>query len=267
MSDVTLEDGRILRVRRQGHGRPLLLLHGWAMSGAVFAELLAHSLPGYELIAVDLPGHGGSDPGYQTQLDPWAQDIEELISILELKQPGVIGWSLGGMLALKLVQRRCVIWSSLILLASTPRFVNSGDWSAGLPSIQLRAMLRDLKRDFRKTLEQFYQLMFVAGEVGPERYRHVARFAAGPDSLPSPEVAVAGLEILAKEDLREILQEVELPTLVIHGSDDVIIPVAAAEVLAKEIVGARLILIPGAGHAPFLTQPVRVRAALMEFLV
>jgi pimeloyl-[acyl-carrier protein] methyl ester esterase len=236
------------------------------MTGAVFSELLTHTLPGFELIAVDLPGHGNSDAALQPQLDSWAEDVEELMAILGLTHPGLVGWSLGGMLALKLIQRRQLEFSALILLSSTPRFVCGDGWSAGLPAIQLRAMLRDLTRDFRRTLEQFYQLMFVTGEVDPARYRQIARFAVGPDRLPTPAVAAAGLEILAREDLRELLGAVELPTLVIHGDDDVIIPVAAGEALRSEIVGARLLRIPETGHAPFLTRPDVVLDAMREFL-
>lgn len=244
-----------LRVRRGGQGYPLLLLHGWAMSGAVFGELLSNPPSGLGLIAIDLPGHGGSTTAAEGSLSVWAERIETTIRELALPSWSLLGWSLGGMLALQLAGRGNLCPERLLLVATTPRFTAAEDWSAGLPLPQLRAMQRDLKRAFRPTLEGFFQLLFATDEIDRKRYRQIARFAVGPDLLPDEGSAADGLRILQREDLRPLVEAISVPTLVMHGDCDEVIPVAAGEWLAANLPAARLERFPRVGHAPFFSSP------------
>ncbi len=96
------------------------------------------------------------------------------------------------------------------------------------------------------------------------RARAVALRAAIPP--PDPGAALAGLEILAATDLRPTLAAVDLPTLVVHGERDPVCPSGAGRALAEAIPGARLSLLAGAGHAPFLSRPDALAASLLPFL-
>jgi len=265
LAEVRLTSSAGLGVRRGGIGRPVVLLHGWAMSGAVFDELLAAPPEGLELIAVDLPGHGGAITAVEQNLDGWTECVEAALAELALDSCPLLGWSLGGMLALHLADRGRFVPERLVLVGSTPRFTVAEGWPCGVPMLQLRAMQRDLQREFRPTLERLFSLMFAPGEIDRRRYREIARFAAGPKLLPGVASAAAGLRILQHADLRGLLPEIDCPCLVMHGEHDPVIPFDAGRELARALSAARFEAIAGCGHAPFLTRPDLFRRLLAEF--
>lgn len=268
MNEFKLADGRRLAYRRSGEGPALILLHGWAMSSVVFAEVMAELERDFTVLAPDLPGHGQSDPGPGYGCQALANDLAEWISALDLQAADLLGWSMGGEVALALtasaaVRRRL---RALVLVATTPRFVAAEDWTAGLPATQVRALARDLRRSYLKTMGDFFSLQFQGETLAAERYQQILRFAVRAGRLPAPEVALAGLETLATEDWRNLLPQLPLPTLVIHGGLDPIVLAAAGEFLAATIPQATLELWPEVGHAPFLSAPQRFCDRLRTFL-
>ncbi len=268
MTYFQLADGRRLAYRRSGEGPALILLHGWAMSALVFAEVMAELARDFTILAPDLRGHGDSDPGPGYGCDALAADLAEWIGALDLQEATLLGWSLGGEVALSLIaktdiQRRL---RALVLVATTPRFVAAEDWTAGLPATQVRALARDLRRNYLKTMGDFFSLQFQGESLVPGRYQQILRFAVRAGRLPEPEVALAGLETLAAEDLRGLLPQLDLPTLVIHGGLDPIVLPAAGRFLAATIPEATLELWPDVGHAPFFSAPQRFCALLRNFL-
>jgi pimeloyl-ACP methyl ester carboxylesterase len=142
------------------------------------------------------------------------------------------GWSLGGMLAMNSIINKSLRPAGLILVSSTARFCVTGDYPHGVPRANLRSMIRGLSRDRDKVLEQFYAM---AGEAA--------------DCTFSKEELLAGLHQLDELDLRDRLKEIDVPTLILHGGADQIIPYNAAEYLAANIPSSRLIIRPGASHA------------------
>lgn len=268
MTFFELSDGRRLAYRQSGAGPALILLHGWAMSSVVFAEVMAELEGAFTLLAPDLRGHGSSDPGPEYGCEALAADLAEWISALDLQDAALLGWSMGGEVALSLIltpdiQRRL---RALVLVATTPRFVASKDWTAGLPATQVRALARDLRRNYHKAMGDFFSLQFQGEPLAPARYQQILRFAVRAGRLPEPEVALAGLETLAAEDLRERLPQLELPTLVIHGGLDPIVLPAAGEFLVANLPQATLDLWPNVGHAPFFSDPGRFCDRLRNFL-
>jgi len=243
-----------LHIHAAGSGPPLVLLHGWSMTGQVFAGL-QELLPGVQSLAVDLPGHGRSPAAESCDLAGLAASIVALFERRDLRGAVLLGWSLGGMLALALEPPLRSRLTRLVLVGTTPKFVSAPDWDHGLPATQVRVMQRDLRRQYLRTMEDFFRLMFAPGEVPPGEIRAIARRSTGAGFLPAPEVAAAGLELLQQLDLREQLPAVTTPTLVLHGDRDAIIPVGAGRALAERLPRADFELFPGCGHAPFLTRP------------
>lgn len=268
MNELKLSDGRRLAYCRSGEGPALILLHGWAMSSVVFTEVMADLERDFTVLAPDLRGHGNSDPGPGYGCQALAKDLAEWISALDLQHAALLGWSMGGAVALALtasaaVRRRL---RALVLVATPPRFVAAEDWTAGLPATQVRALARDLRRSYLKTMGDFFSLQFQGEALAPERYQQILRFAVRAGRLPEPEVALAGLETLAAADLRELLPQLGLPALVIHGGLDPIVLPAAGEFLAANLSQATLELWPNVGHAPFLSDPQRFCDRLRNFL-
>jgi len=263
---LTLSDGRRLQYREQGTGPPLVLIHGWAMSSAVFDEALGAFAETHRVLAPDLRGHGGSEGASGFGLEDLAGDLSEWFAALDLQGACLGGWSLGGQVAMALFPAVRQRVARLMLIDTTLRFVRSGDWPHGLPAGQVRAMARDLRRNYRKAMGEFFAGQFVAGEISPERYRQVLAFAVRAGSLPEPETALAALETLGCADLRPRLSELDCPALVLHGEEDPITFPGAARTLARDLLAGKLVLVPKSGHAPFLSRPGEVFARWREFL-
>jgi pimeloyl-[acyl-carrier protein] methyl ester esterase len=266
MKKLTLADGRQIAWREAGSGSTLVLLHGWSMSSAVFAEVIEELAANFRLLAPDLRGHGASDPGAGYAFADFAVDLAEWIQALDLREVVLVGWSLGGQVALELCPLIREQLRRLILVSTTPRFTAAADWAAGLPDLQVRAMARDLKRNYLKTMGDFFALQFAGEEMPRERYRRIVDFAVRDGRLPEPEVALAALETLRLGDQRSGLGAINVPALVQHGELDRITLPGAADYLAGHLPAAELELLPGIGHAPFLSQPQEVCRRWREFL-
>ena len=264
-SDFSLPDGRRLAWYEAGEGRPLVLLHGWSMSAAVFAEL-AQSLAGtFRLLIPDLPGHGHSDPACHVTLSAMAEDLAVWLNAEADRPVCLAGWSLGGMLALELAARSLASIERLILIATTSRFTSAADWSCGLPATQVRALVRNLARRFEATLGEFFLLAFEGEEITPARLRDIREFAVRRGRLPNQAAAIALLALLENQDQRHLLPDIDQPALVLHGRLDRITPVAAGRCLAAALPHGRLVEFGGVGHGPFLSRPDQVVARITEF--
>ena len=180
MNSFRFADGRRLAWREAGTGPPLLLLHGWCFSSQVFAEALAAFSADYRVLAPDLPGHGAADPAADYGFAALAADLREWLAALSLDRIRLLGWSLGGQVALELaaalppeqVER-------LLLVAVTPRFCAATDWPHGLPEGQVRALERQLRRDYPAALKDFRERMLVGEELPPARRQRIAALKIG----------------------------------------------------------------------------------------
>lgn len=255
MPFVETAAGVTIHYEERGTGFPVVLIHGWAMSGRVWAfqeELAAR----FRLISVDLRGHGTSaapEGGYA--FADFAADLVALFDRLGLRRAAVIGWSLGVQVALEAYPALADRVTALVLVSGTPRFTASADWPHGLPTTEARGLGLRLRRSWDVTLGDFFRRMFAEGELSREQNQRIAQEIVIPRLLPDPRAVAATLDTLAAGDHRQLLGAVAAPTLVIHGDRDAICLPAAGRFMADEIPGARLALMEGAGHAPFLSRP------------
>jgi len=260
----TLPDSRTLAWREVGSGAPLILLHGWSLSGLAFSEL-AESLPDFRLLLPDLPGHGGSSPPQMATFSSLADDLSSWLSAVA---PGPLllgGWSLGGMLAMELATRPEIPVERLLLISTTPRFTAGADWPHGLPATQVRALARNLERRFAATLGEFLAMTFAPGEVDAARMRAIRNFAIQPGGFPDPASAAALLGLLEHHDQRQLPATLACPALVIHGREDRIVPVGAGRDLAATLPDGQLLELTATGHAPHWTQSQKTAVAIREF--
>lgn len=268
MPSLDLPSGlRITHVDR-GAGPPLVLVHGWSLGAAVLDALPPEVLAGRRAVAPDLRGHGdaaATAAGVPFTLEALASDLVALVEGLGLSRAALVGWSLGAQVALAALPRLRARFARLVLLSATPAFTARDGWPHGLPAASLEALALRVRRDAPRAVGRFFEGMFVEGELDAAGR---ARAAALRSSVPSPDAraALAGLAVLAETDLRPALPGVDLPTLVVHGDRDPICPAGAGRAMADAIPGARLALVPGAGHAPFVSRPAELAAALLPFL-
>lgn len=260
------EDGRSLHWYEAGDGRPLVLLHGWAMSAAAFHEFADLLGQDFHLLIPDLPGHGESSPPLRNDLEGLAADLTVWLAAVAPGPVALLGWSLGGMLAMQLAADGHLPTERLILVGTTPRFTNADGWSFGLPPAQVHALARNLKRRFEATLGDFFALTFADEDIPRERLRAIRNFAVRNSALPDAIVALDLLHFLAVQDQRAVLARLQIPVLVLHGALDRISPVAAGQWLAEQCPMGTFMALPGIGHAPFLSRPQQIADRVRGFL-
>lgn len=251
-----------LHVEVRGSGPDLVLLHGWALHGGMWGPWLDSLARHARLHIVDLPGHGRS---------PWRDDLTDLrriardISPLVPQGAAVLGWSLGGMVALEIARSRPGDLAALVLVATTPCFLARDDWSGGMQPDVLQGFAAGLANDYRRTIANFLALQTWGDERASEALRTL-RANLASHGEPDTRALQAGLEILRETDLRDALPTIATPTLVIAGEHDRITPVAAGRELAARLPSARFIEISRAGHAPFLSHDAEVLRHVQQFL-
>ena len=244
-----------------GNGPPLVLLHGWAMHGGVFAPLVARLRDRYTLHVVDLPGHGLSrDCTLPLSLEACAEAIGERVPVAPW-----CGWSLGGLVALHAAATRPSRVSALALVCASPRFVRGADWKYGVSAEIFRDFASGLRGDYRATLERFVALEAFGSDHAKEEIRALRDdlFARGE---PSAHVLADGLDLLETADLRADLPGLRVPSLWLAGRRDRLVDPRAMRDAAALAPAATVHVVEHAGHAPFLTHAGDVAAHLSTFL-
>lgn len=254
-----------LHVESTGQGPALLLVHGWAMHGGVFAPLVRALEAAFNVITVDLPGHGGSrDSALPLGLDPVADALAALIDAQSSKHALVVGWSLGGLVATALAARHPDRVRGLAMLAASPRFVQGTDWPAGMDPRVFELFGEELGRDYRGTLDRFLMLEVQGSAHLREELRYL-RDAVYARGEPAPRALQEGLGLLHDSDLRAALPGLAMPSLWIAGRRDRLVSPQAMQAAAALAPRSRFQHYDHAGHAPFLTDPKAVAEALTAF--
>ena len=250
-----------LHVEVAGSGPPLVLLHGWAMHGGVFAPLLERLRDRHTVYNVDLPGHGLSrDCPVPLTLDACVEAIAT-----HVPRAPWCGWSLGGLVALQAAATRPQQVPALAMLCASPRFVRGADWKYGVSAEIFQDFARGLREDYRGTLDRFVALEAFGSEHAKDELRalRAGLFARGE---PAAQVLADGLALLETSDLRAALPTLSVPSLWLAGRRDRLVDPRAMRDAAASAPGAQFHLVEHAGHAPFLTHADAVAARLEAFL-
>jgi pimeloyl-[acyl-carrier protein] methyl ester esterase len=238
-----------------------VLLHGWGMTPAVFDALADALRSSYVVHAMALPGYCAAPSAF-----PYS--IEKLAESIAARAPErccVAGWSLGAQVALEWARSQPRQVEALALLAATPSFVQRAGWSHAVEPAVFENFAENLERDRDATLARFASLQ-AHGDAAMKATATRLRACVGRPAEIETDTLRQGLGVLLDADLRASLRAVGQETLVVHGESDRLVPLAAGEYLAREMPHARLSTIPGASHAPFVSRPDAVAAALKDFL-
>lgn len=252
----------MIRIDTRGAGPPLVLLHGWAMHGGMFAPL-THALQEHRTLhVVDLPGHGDSD---WVDAEPFT-----LRACVEAIAPHVppapwLGWSLGGLVAMSGALDGAAAIAGVIALAATPRFTCADDWPDAIDDSVLAGFAAGLARDHCGTLQRFLALAAHGGDYLRDELRFLQQQIAQRPA-PHPRVLTDGLAILRRTDLRVQLARMAVPSLWIGGRRDRLAPWSAIVASAALTPNASQLCIPHAGHAPFLSHADAVAFGIRAWL-
>ncbi len=240
--------------------RRLLLVHGWGLGSAVWEPLLPTLAEHWRTDRVDLPGYRATADG-SDDFDATARD---LVTAMASPPLTLCGWSLGGLLALRAALLAPQRVRGLVLVATTPSFVRRAGWSDAQAPELVEALGDGVRRQPEATLRRFVTLL----NRGDGKARSLARQHLGhlqQDPRPSAAALKRGLDWLSTVDLRTLLPTIDTPCLLIHGGQDSLIPLAAAQQLASTLPRARLEVFADAGHVPFHHDRERFCRLLAQF--
>ncbi len=240
----------------------LVLLHGWGMHGGIWGEFAERLAVDFELHCLDLPGYGGS-------ADCACHDLEGVTQAMLDLMPArvhVLGWSMGGMVATRIAALAPQRVEKLVLIGSSPRFCQEEGWQDAMAPAILDAFEAQIRGNPQATLNRFLAVQAMGGEDARAQTALLKRYLL-ERPLPSDETLRAGLGILRAGDVRPLLAEVRQPVSLIYGEQDTVVPIGAGRYLAGGLPDARLHIMPGCAHAPFLTRPGEVAGLVREFLL
>jgi pimeloyl-[acyl-carrier protein] methyl ester esterase len=248
-----------LHIEKLGHGEPLVMIHGWGMHSGMWMQAKQLLSQHFELHLIDLPGMGYSASLSEYDLAAVAEEIAQYVP----ENAYLLGWSLGGLIAMKIAMQHKV--KKLVLIGSTPCFVNREDWQLGTPMEVFQTFFADVIQDFESTMHKLLALIAMGGGNARGTAKVLKQeFSARP--LPSEKALQDTLNILLHTDLREELGRIKVPTLLLHGEHDKLAPIGAAAWLSSALPDAKLHEIKGAAHEPFLSHPQIFTATIVEFL-
>ena len=239
-------------------------IHGWPVSGKVYEYQFQNLVPlGYRCIAIDLRGFGNSDkPWCDYNYDIFVGDIRKALDAIGIEDAIFVGQSMGAAIALRYAasQKDNRMKKLLLISPAAPCFVRRDDFPFGVERAALDGMIKDCLTDRVKMIARFGESCF-AKPVSPAfaRYFHSLALAA------SPYATLKCLEALRDSDLRSDMEKVTIPTLIMHGEQDVITPFALAEALHNGIANSQLVRFEKSGHAIFYEDLAEFNQRLIEF--
>jgi 3-oxoadipate enol-lactonase len=258
---VTNLGDHALVAKATADGPTVVFIHGIGGAARSWqAQLTTFCAAGYVCLAVNLPGYGGRRPVQEVTFENLAADVEATISFNTLKQPALIGHSLGGMIAQTMLRRRPDAYRAAILCCTSPAFGNpSGDFQKKFVADRLGPMTAG------RTMTDLAPSI-VDEIIGPTpdaaaRARAIEIMGATPDDTYS-----AAIRCIIHFDERSNLANIRIPVLCLAGEHDRNAPAPMMERMAKKIPGARFVRLPGVGHLPNLEAPKAFDAAIFEFL-
>lgn len=267
-------DGINLHYRITGKGKPIIFVHGWAMNSLVWKYQIDELSRDFQAISVDLRGHGKSEippfpplsKGGGGGFDKFVNDLKELIDSLAIEKFTLVGWSMASFIIARYYFKYPYDINKLIFISGTSKFLSENNYSCGQPVIMAKRLEQNLRRDYENHIREFCGKFFISGErIDDSKLSEIESLMFNEDFPPSSDVVLQTLNSLLKDDIRDNLNNIKVPTLIIHGSIDKICPVGAGRYMAKEIPDSKLIILEGVGHAPFLTQSERVNRGIKEF--
>jgi non-heme chloroperoxidase len=271
VSTITTKDGTQIYYKDWGTGRPVVFSHGWPLSADAWEDqMLFLAARGYRCIAHDRRGHGrSSQPWDGNEMDTYADDLAALVEQLDLRDAVHVGHSTGGGEVARYIGRHGTkrVAKAVLIGAVPPLMLKTSANPGGLPMEafdQIRAgVLADRSQFFKDLPTAFY-----GGD------RPVSRLSVGLRDAFWLQGMTAGfkgvfdcIKAFSETDFTADLKRIDVPTLILHGDDDQIVPIGASAMLSAKLVkGATLKVYPGLPHGLCSTHKDRVNADLLDFL-
>jgi|SRR5436190_8237389 len=271
MSVVTVKDGTQIYYKDWGKGQPIVFSHGWPLTADAWdAQMLFLASSGYRCIAHDRRGHGrSSQPWDGNEMDTYADDLAALVKALDLKQAVHVGHSTGGGEVARYLGRHGTarVAKAVLIGAVPPLMLKTPANPGGLPVEafdQIRAgVLADRSQFFKDLSMPFYGF----NRPGARESHGVRDSFWLQGMLAGHKSALDCIKAFSETDFTEDLKKIDVPTLILHGDDDQIVPITASAIRSVKLVSnATLKVYPGLSHGMCTINADQINSDLAAFL-
>ena len=270
MTTITTSDGTEIYYKDWGRGQPVVFSHGWPLSGDAFEDqmffLASH---GYRVIAHDRRGHGrSSQPWHGNDMDTYADDLAQLVETLDLREAIHVGHSTGGGEVARYIGRHGTgrVAKAVLIGAVPPAMVKSAANPGGTPIEAFDAIRASVLADRSQFFKDLSLPFYGYNRPGATSSQGVRDSFWLQGMMAGMPAAYFCIKAFSETDMTEDLKKIDVPTLILHGDDDQIVPIADAGLLSAKLVkNAMLKVYPGAPHGMCTTLKDKVNADLLEF--
>lgn len=271
MDFVQVNDGSNLFYRDRGEGTPVILIHGWPLNGDMFEyQTLALLKNGFRVITYDRRGFGRSDQSaFGYDYNTFADDLHSLIEHLGLEKVALVGFSMGGGEVARYISRHGTerVSSATLISAVTPYLLKDTSNPEGVEEGEFRQMMALIEEDRPAFLAQFTKHFFGVSLMKHPVSQETQNWCFNMAMMASLRATIECVKAFGFTDFRQDLKAFDIPTLIVHGLEDKVVPIEiSGEAVAKQISAAKFKIYNDAPHGLFITHKLQLNDDLIQFL-
>ena len=268
---ITVNDGTEIYYKDWGSGQPVVFSHGWPLSADAFEDqMLFLGQHGYRVIAHDRRGHGRSSQSWRGyEYDTFADDLASLVTALDLRDAVHVGHSMGGGEVARYVGRHGSkrVAKAVLIAAVTPLMLKTPENPGGAPIDVFDAIRAGVLADRSQFFMDLSGAFYGANRPGAK----VSKGVRDSFWMQGMQAALKGvldcIKAFSETDFTEDLKKIDVPTLIMHGDDDQIVPIGASAMLSAKLVkGSALKVYPGFSHGMCTVNKDQINADLLAFI-